>query len=606
LNGGLAKNFGLFALGSRVIGETGQTCDRSIPCATWPVHCLTTELPWLPGTAADRAEAVADVWGGSIVDSLGLCSATTTTTTVVTTTRAPGSMPPLQPMRGVVYGALPCTASFGCGHPAEDMVQVGYEEQWGVKGRDDLGIMAKLGANSVRLYNSLGMDMNRDHSRFLDYSQRLGINVLPGYHLDASKMHGQCPGFDCFQKWKTATLEGFERGYKKGDSWHPAVAAAILLNEPDGFESLPECQPQGAWCRVKAAISALDGVLAAEKEAGVSAGRVRFTVTWSFATRESIDGEQRGPGNYGFQDMIAVVQNPQIAHYTPRTSLGDLQEAFRTRWVHGLNTKSPWNFVRDIISKDYHRFQPIPWFIGEYGASGQDEDTIRADLESMEAHALEDTAFVGAAFLQFQTNYKKGGVGMDFGMFGLGKERLAETGEVCQPGAGCRKFPVHCLTTKLSWLPGSKAHRAQAVASAWGGSVDHVSLCSDERRLQTVSGGTKLACQIGTDAASGGAGAVSAALNTDAFRKRITDRTEAWLDGSGDALLGDLSLANTAAWSVADVSQRDPAAKSLPSWTIWVVVSLVAMLLVVSVFFVVRSRKMPKQSAGSVTADQVV
>merc|ERR1712117_898633 len=155
-------------------------------------------------------------------------------------------------------------------------------------------------------------------------------------------------------------------------------------------------------------------------------------------------------------------------------------------------------------------------------------------------------------------------------------------------------------------LPGSKAHRAHAVASAWGGSVDHVSLCSDERRLQAVSGGTKLACQIGTDAASGGAVAVSVALNTDAFRKRITDRTEAWFDGSSAALLGDLSLANTVAWSVADVSQRDPAAKSLPSWTIWVVVSLVAMLLVFSVFFVVRSRKMPKQSAGSVTADQVV
>merc|ERR1711994_243809 len=127
----------------------------------------------------------------------------------------------------------------------------------------------------------------------------------------------------------------------------------------------------------------------------------------------------------------------------------------------------------------------------------------------------------------------------------------------------------------------------------------------DERRLQTVSGGTKLACQIGTDAASGGVGAVSAALNTDAFRKRIADRTEAWLDGSGDALVGDLSLANTAAWSVAD-SQQDSTAKSSPSWMIWVVVSLVAMLLVVSVFFVVRSRKMPKQSAGSVTADQVV
>merc|ERR1712186_320655 len=191
-------------------------------------------------------------------------------------------------------------------------------------------------------------------------------------------------------------------------------------------------------------------------------------------------------------------------------------------------------------------------------------------------------------------------------MFGLGEGEMGKTGKVCQPGYGCRRWPVHCLTTKLSWLEGSKAHRAQAVAAAWGGSIDHASLCSDERRLQTVSGGTKLACQIGTDAARGGAGAVSAALNTDAFRKRITDRTEAWLDGSGDALLGDLSLANTAAWSVSDASQQDPSAKSSPSWTIWVVVSLVAVLLVVSVFFVVRSRRTPKQSSGSVTADQVV
>merc|ERR1711920_910810 len=124
--------------------------------------------------------------------------------------------------------------------------------------------------------------------------------------------------------------------------------------------------------------------------------------------------------------------------------------------------------------------------------------------------------FVGAAFLRFQANYVKGGMGIDFGMFGLGEELLSETGEVCQPGAGCRKWPVHCLTAKLSWLPGSKAHRAQAVASAWGGSVEHVSMCSNERRLQAGSVGTKLACQIRADAASEGAGAVSVALNSDA------------------------------------------------------------------------------------------
>jgi len=164
--------------------------------------------------------------------------------------------------------------------------------------------------------------VNRDHGRFLDYSQRLGLNVMPGYHVEPSKIRLQCPEFDCFQKWKKATIDGFERGYRKGGSWHPAVAMAILLNEADGFGSLPECQPQGEWCRVKAAISALDGVLAAEKEAGVDAGRVKFTVTWSFATRASIDGKMRGPGIYGFQDMVAVIHNPQIAKYTPRTPGG--------------------------------------------------------------------------------------------------------------------------------------------------------------------------------------------------------------------------------------------------------------------------------------------
>merc|ERR1719400_2056912 len=437
--------------------------------------------------------------------------------------------------------------SEGCGRPAVDMLQIGYEEQWGAKGRNDLGVMSNLGANGVRLFNSLGMDINRDHGTFLDYSQKVGLNVMPGYHVEPSKIRGQCPEFDCFKKWKKATLDGFERGYRKGDAWHPAVAMAILLNEADGFGSLPECQPRGAWCRVKAAISALDGVLAAEREVGVDAGRVKFTVTWSFATLESIDGKVRGPGNYGFQDMVAAMQNPQIAKYTPRTPLEDLQQAFRTRWVHGLNTKSPWNFVRDIISKDYQQFRPIPWFIGEYGASGQDEASIQADLVGMQAHALEDSAFVGAAFLQFQTNYWKGGAEMDYGMFGLGEGKLGETGEVCQPGQGCRRWPVHCLTTTLPWLEGSKAHRAQAASRAWGGFIDHTSFCSDRRRLEESAVGTHLACQIRADAI-GDAGAVSAKLRTAESSARLVSRTEVLLGGSV-ALRGDLSLASTSAWS---------------------------------------------------------
>merc|ERR1711972_339573 len=142
---------------------------------------------------------------------------------------------------------------------------------------------------------------------------------------------------------------------------------------------------------------------------------------------------------------------------------------------------------------DYRQFLPVPWFIGEYGASGRDEAMIQEDLESMQAHALSGHYFFGAAFLQFQTNYLKGGAAMDFGMFGLADKVLGQT-------------------TELAWLSGSKAHRAQAVAAAWGGSIDQSSLCPRDRRLSSV--GTKLSCQIRADAFAEGANAVAAVLGT--------------------------------------------------------------------------------------------
>merc|ERR1711971_510402 len=154
--------------------------------------------------------------------------------------------------------------------------------QWGSDGRDDLGTMAGLGANAVRLYHSLGLGVQHDHGGFLDHAQSISLNVMPGYHTEMVTLHGLCPKFDCFMAWKNATLQGFKFGFKRGDQWHPAISALILLNEPDFFGSNPMCNPTGAWCRVKAMLSALDGLLAAEREAGVKAGRVKLTVTWSF------------------------------------------------------------------------------------------------------------------------------------------------------------------------------------------------------------------------------------------------------------------------------------------------------------------------------------
>jgi len=455
----------------------------------------------------------------------------------------------------------------------------------------------------VRLYNSMGLDIKRDHGSFLDYSQELALNIMPGYHLDPSNIHSQCPDFDCYEYFRKATIRGFENGFRKGSSWHPAIASLMLLDEPDGLGNLPECHPQGGWCRVKASISALDGVLAAEKEQGVEAGRVRLAVTWSFATKTSVDGKVSGPGNYGFQDMVAVIQNPQIAHYTPRASLDDLQEAFRTRWMHGLNTKSPWSFVRDVIEKDYRQFLPIPWFIGEYGASGRDEAMIQADLESMQAHALSGHAFLGAAFLQFQTNYLKGGAAMDFGMFGLGDEVVGQTSEVCEPGHGCRSWPVHCLTTKLAWLSGSKAHRANAVATAWGGSINHHSLCSQERRLTAV--GTKLGCQIRADAFAPGASAAAALLGTEAFSNQIRSRIADIVGKNDVSLKGDVIFTSIAAW-IGQGTQDQAEGEYSPSWTMLTVACVAGAVLVVLAGCLVVRRQKGKGSSGRSTADEQV
>lgn len=392
-------------------------------------------------------------------------------------------MPPLSPMRAIAYGALPCALPIAAewapemmscnvvGLPSEDMMQDGYEAQWGPLGRNDLGLWKSLGGNAVRLYHSLGLGGKGSHKGFLDRANELRINVMPGFHSTEPAL---CNNFDCFEAWKTAAATGFKQGFQVEDGWHPAVSTVILMNEPDFWENDPLCTDQGAWCRVKAVISALDGVLAAEEEAKISAGDVKLTVTWSFAMRTSIDGKVQGPGTFGFQDMIAVVEDPSLVEYVCRTPQEKLKKAFYARWLHGLNTQAPWTFVRDFVTNHYQLydgFGGFPWFIGEYGANGQTRELIVSDLQSMEEKAMSDQNFLGSAFFQFQTAYSKGGSELNFGLFSIGKRKIGETGEVCDRKSHCRTWPVYCLGTKLPWFDAEPAlgKRAEALATAWGG-----------------------------------------------------------------------------------------------------------------------------------------
>lgn len=67
-------------------------------------------------------------------------------------------------MKAVSYGPVPLKAAgAGAGLLAQDdwMVEAA-KPMWGLKGRDDLGVISKLGANTVRLYGNnpkLGKDV---------------------------------------------------------------------------------------------------------------------------------------------------------------------------------------------------------------------------------------------------------------------------------------------------------------------------------------------------------------------------------------------------------------------------------------------------------------
>jgi len=235
----------------------------------------------------------------------------------------------------------------------------------------------------------------------------------------------------------------------------------------------------------------LDGVLAAEREAGVEPGRVKLSIAWSNAPGTSLDGKVSGFAIWAFQDMVSGIANPAMLQYTPRTPQALMDEAFRTRWAHSINVQTPG--ILGYMAQHYYRFEPTPWFIGEYGANGLPQDAIQIELRSMDKTARDrHDPFMGMAFFQFQTAYFKGGSEMNFGLFRLGRKQIGETGDICDKGVGCKKFPVHCLTTDRGShpefvegraeavevvLPEFVQGRAESLAAEWGGMVNSSLMC---------------------------------------------------------------------------------------------------------------------------------
>jgi len=429
---------------------------------------------------------------GFLLQGCGGGSPTPRPTPAPTPGPAPPSPPrPLLPLQGVSYNPLPCSKKDaesqgacnrgGTPKPGIDFAQEGYSAMWGKDGRDDLGTLLRVGANAVRVDSALGLDSKTDHGAFLDRAQELGLHVMPGFHTQML-----CPKFNCFEAWKSATIAGLEHGYKakNGSDWHPAVTMLILADDPDGlnFGNVSKAVCCGgkdvcsneAKCRVRAVLSAMDGVLMAEKEKGVKSN-VMLTAAWSSDAKDSIDGKVKaGIGYFGFQDMLAGVANPGIAGYSLQSSNHDFEKAFKDRWVNSINSAAPWSFVQELVADKYVDlgFPPHKWFLAEFKAPNMASTQLTEDLKNMAAEgAKKGGYFMGAVVYQFQNDYTNPEPQL-FGMFGLGDEKLDQTTDVCEDDvtthvAHCAQWPAYCLQAL-----DSENDRAHPVAEAWKGSAD--------------------------------------------------------------------------------------------------------------------------------------
>jgi hypothetical protein len=196
-----------------------------------------------------------------------------------------------------------------------------------------------------------------------------------------------------------------------------------------------------------------------------------------------------------------VVKDPSIVNYTPKTPQKDFELAFQRRWINCVNVQAPYSYVKEFIGSGYEEtVGAIPWFIGEYGALWNTADEIERDMQAIDADARDSTPFVGSAFFQFQTSYRKGfGTERNFGIFSLG-DKIHQTGDVCNAFldgelVDCARFSVQCLSTNLDGfnLPAEANYRAQAVARAWGGSLAGPGICPSQPPVNMASGPRRLA-----------------------------------------------------------------------------------------------------------------
>merc|ERR1719424_13080 len=119
---------------------------------------------------------------------------------------------------------------------------------------------------------------------FLDTLRSNGLQVIVGISSYWYNEAGGplCAGpksqADCHDTIKDAYAKNLQGGFLEDGYYHNAIGVVNVMNEPDFL---------GSELYLKAMVTAFDGILSAEKDAGVKKWNdgtlPRLTITWSFA-----------------------------------------------------------------------------------------------------------------------------------------------------------------------------------------------------------------------------------------------------------------------------------------------------------------------------------
>lgn len=355
-------------------------------------------------------------------------------------------------MKGMCYSPVPLRSVGSL--PNDDLSTVNATGMWGTP-RNDLEIIRRLGANTVRLY---GDEPAASHKPFLDRAHQLGLEVVLG---TSDFPYIQAPDNCRFSHWNC--YEQIKRNYSlnlregrlaENGAYNPAMKRVIVINEPD--LKAPGIATPRDFC--KTIISALDGMLDAEKEVGVTRNLVSFTATFSFAICTQCSDFRDKPGLGQMAELRRAMRNPESYGYRARN---DLWKVYQTRFENSFNTANPAKDLRPMFLDAYEQaFEPSV-FIGEYHKPQLKGHDLTDDLEEALDVAASSSKLLGINFFEYQVAQWKGGLEEDFGLFRLGNRQLGEV-ILGNPRQGSKTFTIWCLN--------AVGEEPKAVATAYQGS----------------------------------------------------------------------------------------------------------------------------------------